>query len=79
MLLYPQNTSQMFALKVLMKKYGESQKQLHCLFVDLEQDYNRVLREKLWCCMWKLEVAEKDAEDMYENTVKMCCENDRQV
>ena len=49
----------MFALGMLLKKYSESQRELHCVFVDLEKAYDRVLREELWYCMRKSEIAEK--------------------
>ena len=52
-------TDAMFALKMLMEKYREGQKELHCLFVDLENAYNRVPREELWYCMKKSEIVEK--------------------
>ena len=32
----------MFALRMLMEKYREGQRQLHCVFVDLEKAYDRV-------------------------------------
>ena len=40
-------TDAMFALRMLMEKYGEGQRELHCVFVDLEKAYDRVLREDL--------------------------------
>ena len=40
-------TDAMFALRMLMEKYREDQKELHCVFVDQEKAYNRVLREEL--------------------------------
>lgn len=40
-----------FVLRVLMEKYREGQKKLHCVFVDLENTYDRVVREELWYCM----------------------------
>ena len=58
----------MFALRVLMEKYREGQKELHCVFLDLEKAYDRVSREELWCCMRKSGVAEKYVrvvQDMY--------------
>ena len=41
-------TSAIFALRMLMKKYREGQRELHCVFVDVEEAYDRVPREDLW-------------------------------
>ena len=46
-------TDAMFALRMLMEKYMEGQRELHCVFVDLEKAYDRVSREELWYCMRK--------------------------
>ena len=48
-----------FALRMLMKKYREGQRELHCVFMDLEKVYNRVPREELWYCMRKSRIVEK--------------------
>ncbi|KAK3542798.1 hypothetical protein QTP70_002998 [Hemibagrus guttatus] len=60
-----------------MEKYRDGQKELHCVFVDLEKAYDRVPREELWYCMRKSGVAEKYVrvvQDMYERsrTVVRC-------
>ncbi|KAK3537205.1 hypothetical protein QTP70_002607 [Hemibagrus guttatus] len=60
-----------------MEKYRDGQRELHCLFVDLEKAYDRVPREELWYCMRKSGVAEKYVrvvQDMYERsrTVVRC-------
>ncbi|KAK3567174.1 hypothetical protein QTP86_011395 [Hemibagrus guttatus] len=60
-----------------MEKYRDGQRELHCVFVDLEKAYNRVPREELWYCMRKSGVAEKYVrvvQDMYERsrTVVRC-------
>ena len=50
--------------------YREDQKELHCVFVDLEKAYDRVPRQELWCYMGKSQVAEKYVgvvQDMYES------------
>ncbi|KAK3568359.1 hypothetical protein QTP86_005440 [Hemibagrus guttatus] len=53
------------------------ERELHCVFVDLEKVYDRVPREELWYCMRKSGVAEKYVrvvQDMYERsrTVVRC-------
>ena len=56
---------------MLKEKYREGQRELHCLFVDLEKAYNRVLRGELWNCMRKSEIIEKYVrlvQDMYEES-----------
>ncbi|KAK3532157.1 hypothetical protein QTP86_009027 [Hemibagrus guttatus] len=70
-------TDAIFALRILMEKYRDGQRKLHCVFVDLEKAYDRVLREDLWFCMKKSGVAEKYVrvvQDMYEKsrTVVRC-------
>ncbi|KAK3574634.1 hypothetical protein QTP86_011546 [Hemibagrus guttatus] len=58
-------------------QYRDGQRELHCVFVDLEKAYDRVPREELWYCMRKSGVAEKyvrEVQDMYERsrTVVRC-------
>ncbi|KAK3521330.1 hypothetical protein QTP70_003176 [Hemibagrus guttatus] len=73
----PERAQQIFALRILMEKYRDGQRELHCVFVDLEKAYDRVPREELWYCMRKSGVAEKYVrvvQDMYERsrTVVRC-------
>ena len=61
----------------MMGKYREGQREHHCVFVDPEKVYDRVLREELWCCMRKSGVAAKYVrvvQDIYESwkTVVRC-------
>ncbi|KAK3525567.1 hypothetical protein QTP70_000462 [Hemibagrus guttatus] len=60
-----------------MEKYRDGQRELHCVFVDLEKVYDRVPREELWYCMRKSGLAKKYVrvvQDMYERsrTVVRC-------
>ena len=41
-------TDPMFSLRMLMEKYREGQRELHCVFVDLEKAYDRVSIKELW-------------------------------
>ncbi|MCJ8731973.1 hypothetical protein PDJAM_G00205620 [Pangasius djambal] len=73
----PERAQQMQALRTLMEKYRDGQRELHCVFVDLDKAYDRVPREELWYCMRKSGVAEKYVrvlQDMYERsrTVVRC-------
>ena len=47
-------TDAMFALRMLIEKYREGQRELHCVFVDLEKACDRVPREDLWYCIEKI-------------------------
>ena len=42
-----------------MEKYREGQKELHCVFVDLDNAYDKVPREEVRYCMIKSGLAEK--------------------
>ena len=70
-------TNVMFALRMLIEKYREGQRELHCVFVDLEKVYNRVPWEELWYCMRKSGIVKKYVQlvqNMYEGneTVVRC-------
>ena len=67
-------TNAMFALRMLMEKYREGQRELHSIFIDIEKAYDRVPQEELWYCMRKFGTAEKYmqlVQNMYRK-VKQC-------
>ena len=66
-------TDALFALRVLMEKYRyrEGQKEPHCVFVDQEKAYDKVLRAEVWYCMRKSGLAEKYViivQDIYDDS-----------
>ena len=64
-------TDAMFSLRMLIENYREGQRELHCIFVDLEKAYDRVSREELWYCMRKSGIVEKYVQlvqDKYEES-----------
>ena len=72
-----ETTNAMFALRILMEKYGEGQRELHCVFVNLEKAYDKVPRKERWYCMRKsvmTELYERLVQDMYKGseTVVRC-------
>ena len=70
-------TDAMFALRMLMEKYREGQRELHYEFVNLKKAYDRVSKEELWYCMRKSGIVVKYVQlvqDIYEGsqTVVKC-------
>ena len=58
-------------------RHREGQRELNCVFVDLEKAYDRVPQEELWYCMRKSEIVEKYmrlVQDVYKEskTVVRC-------
>ena len=44
---WKRTTDALFALRMLMEKYIEGQKELHCVMIDLEKAYGKVPREEV--------------------------------
>ena len=62
----------MFAVRIQMEKYRDVQKERHCVFVGLEKDYDRVLREELCICMMESGGSEtyvRLVQDMYASSM----------
>ena len=52
-------TDAIFALRLLMEKCREGQRNLHSVFIDLEKAYDPVPRMEVWNCLREKEVDEK--------------------
>ena len=62
-------TDAIFCLRMLLEKWTEGKKAVHCAFIDLEKAYDRVPREELWECLWLAETSEcyiRIIKDMYD-------------
>ena len=51
-------TDTIFCLRMLLEKWTEGQKVVHCAFINLEKAYHRVTREELWKCLRLAETPE---------------------
>ena len=62
-------TDAIFALRQMMEKYRERQRELHFVFIDLEKAYDRIPRQEVWRCLKEKgtpEIYVRLIEDMYE-------------
>ena len=62
-------TDAIFCLRMLLEKWTEGQKAVHCAFIDLEKAYDRVPREELWECLRLAKTSEcyiRIIKDMYD-------------
>ena len=73
-------TDAIFCLRMLLEKWTEGKKVLHCAFIDLKKAYGRVPRKELWKCLWLAETLKcyisiiKDMYDRATTTVKSAAE-----
>ena len=64
-------TNAVLALRLLMEKHREGQRNLNMVFIDLEKAYDRVPREEIWRSLRMKNVPEAYVEvikDMYRET-----------
>ena len=64
-------TDAIFCLRILLEKWNEGQKAVHCAFIDLEKAYDRVPRQELWECLRLAETSEcflRITKDMYDGS-----------
>ena len=56
--------------RILMEKYREEQKELHCVFMGMEKAYNTVPNDELWYCLRKagLTASYGNVQDMYKGS-----------
>ena len=62
-------TDAIFCLRMLLEKWTEGQKAVHCAFIDLDKAYYKVPREELWECLRLAETSEcyiRIIEDMHD-------------
>ena len=52
-------TDAIFAARQVIEKHREKQKELHLVFIDLEETYDRVPRQEVWRCLREQSVPEK--------------------
>ena len=74
-------TDAIFALRQLVEKYREGQEDLHCIFINLEKAYDRVLRQKVCDFLWMKDIEEKYMriiQDIYKDskTLVRCAAGD---
>jgi hypothetical protein len=61
-----------FLIRQLMERCREQKKDLHMIFIDLEKDYDKVIRNVMWWALQKHKVSSKYItliKDMYDNVV----------
>ena len=71
------NITFMCALRQVVEKYREGQQNVHCVFIDMEKAYDRVLRAEVWNCLRMKGVPEgyvRLIQDMYRRcTTQIRC------
>ena len=58
-------TDAIFALRQMIEKHREKQRELHLVFIDLEKAYDRIPRQEVWRCL-----REKGTPEIYVRLIK---------
>ena len=51
-------TDAILCLRMLLEKWTEAQKAMHCAFIDFKKACDKVSREEQWECLWLAETSE---------------------
>ena len=69
-------TDEIFCLRMLLEKWTEGQKAVHCAFLHLKKAYDMVPRQELWKCLRLAEKSEWYKRIISDNNCERCSRAD---